>query len=524
MLKVLDKMIIKGFIGPCLLAFFVVEFVLIMQTMWKVIDDILGKGYGFGDYFELLFLFSIVLIPMALPLTVLLASTMVYGDLAEKHELGSMKSSGVSLIRILKPGLIIAIGVAMFSLLASNSLKPRAMEGYLKKIRNMKTNQLTFAFDDKIFNTDFKNYSIRIDKKAKDGRSIEGALIYDHSDADKSIVNVIRAKTGEMYTSPDQKYLIMDLNDGYQFKEVRSEAADVTKRNFKLQGRPVMRTHFSSLRKVFDLEELMDLNMSSSNYKVYETMNSNQLIEVIDSITVEIEEKKKENLHVYTFMEEDSVLSVESREDDRAAQYQSINIQAVKAKAKTKTKRFAKGHTSTKYKFQPDLINENTNTLSDVISLLRPDEFLKAGKRSIDSYMTNVANHKYEEKRLDRNRSLHAFTLHRMFSWACVCLIFLFIGAPSGALVRKGGFGYPMLIAIGFYLTFVMSTIIGEKLIRNGTLAAWEGAWLPCFLLLPFAVILTWRALNDKTQLIDINFKKILNRSSDIKEVKLEST
>jgi len=141
----------------------------------------------------------------------------------------------------------------------------------------------------------------------------------------------------------------------------------------------------------------------------------------------------------------------------------------------------------------------------------------------MDSYITNTANNKHEEKRLLRTKALHAFALHRMFSWASVCLIFLFIGAPAGALVRRGGFGYPMLIAIGFYLTFIMSSIIGEKLMRNGTLEAWEGAWLPCLILLPFAIFLTWRALNDRTQIIDLSFIKHLIRNRKKGELQLES-
>ena len=160
-LPVLDKLFLKGFIGPCFLAFFIVEFVLIMQRLWKDIDSILGKGYGFFDFIELIYYFALASIPMALPLTILLSSVMVFGDMAEKYELSSVKSAGISFLRILKPGLMVAFGVFLFSILSSNYVKPAAYKGFFQKIRDMKTNKLTFAFDEKIFNKSKQKYTRR---------------------------------------------------------------------------------------------------------------------------------------------------------------------------------------------------------------------------------------------------------------------------------------------------------------------------------------------------------------------------
>lgn len=463
--------------------------------MWKVIDDILGKGYGLLDYLELLYYFSVVLIPMSLPLTVLLASVMVYGDMAEKHELGSMKSSGISLMRMLRPGLGIALVIATFSLMASNQFKPAANKGFMKKIRSMKTNKLTFVFDEKIFNTEFKNYSIRIEKKLDDGRSIEGALIYDQSDPDKSILNVIGAKSGEMYTSPDQKYLIMDLKDGYSFKEIRGESHDRTRKNFKQQGRPVLRQNFSSMRKVFDLEKLMDLNVTNSNYKKYETMNAGELREVIDSLESQILTNAEKNLQFYEILKDRKKDSLNVPED--MDYEQKLQIEKNQAALSTKTKPKSKKYISRKYKFHIDQLSDQTKTLSELFTITDEDQYYRQGKKNIEALQGKINNNVYEDRRLKRDHAIHSYAFHRMYSWSLVCIIFLFVGAPAGALVRKGGFGYPMLIAIGFYLMFVMSTIIGEKLTRSGSLVAWQGAWLPCLLLLPFAIGLTWRALND---------------------------
>jgi len=510
-IKVLDRLVATGFAGPALLAFFVVEFVLIMQFMWRVIDDILGKGYEVTDYLELLSYFFLVLIPMSLPLTVLLASVMVYGDMAEKYELGSIKSSGVSLLRMLMPGLVIAVGIASFSVYASNTLKPQSYKGYIKKYRAMKTNKLTFVFDEKVFNTDFKDFTIRIEEKEADGRTIKGALIYDQSDIDKSIVNVIRAKDGEMYTSEDAKYLIMDLRNGYHHQELREDLANNARKSFKQQGRPVSRTNFSFMRKVFDLEAVMDLSMTTSTYRAYEALNTFELIEAINTLDSQIVANAVDNLFPFIMFESEVIDSTDIPSDipiasmTNSAKKRSDKVISKSIQTKKKEK-FA----SSQYTFHPEKLSEGISSLADAIEIKNTNLYYTQGIKSLESLLSKNATNVYQKHGLKRDREINKYALHKIYSWAMVCIIFLFVGAPAGALVRKGGFGYPMLIAIGFYLAFVMSTIIGERLTRNSSLQGWEGAWLPCIILVPFAIFLTWRALNDKQLSVSLTGVKAL--------------
>ena len=500
--KVLDKLFVKGFIGPCLLAFFVVEFVLIMQYLWKEIDKIIGQGYGALDYVELLYYFGLVLIPMSLPLTILLSSVMVYGDMAEKYELSSSKSAGISLLRMLRPGLIVAFLVAMFSLLASNYLKPKAYEGYSSKIKAMKSNKLTFAFDEKIFNNDFKNFSIRVGEKEEDGRHVKDILIYDYSDSDKSIYNVIRAKGGEMYTSQDKRYLIMDLKDGYHFKEVRTETHDRKRTNFKQQGRPVLRYSFSSLRKVFDLEEVLDLSMTGSSYRKYEMMNSLELLESIDSFQVQDIQVGEKNIYPF------AILGLDKTDLDRAkAKHKkeiAISQEILDSKRTSIPTKSAVMPTTQlqKVEINLELLSPSTTSLMEVIKVTDPKSYYEESSKKTAGILSRNINNKHSHIKLKRDISNYSFAFHRMYSWALVCILFLFIGGPAGAIVRKGGFGYPLLIAIGFYLTFVMTSIIGDKLVRSGSMSAVAGAWLPCLLLLPFAIYLTWRAMLDNRPII----------------------
>lgn len=500
-IKVLDKLFLKGFIGPYLLSFFIVEFVLVMQRLWKVIDDILGKGYSIWDYLELLFHLSVLLIPMALPLTVLLSSVMTYGDMAEKHELTAIKSSGVSLFRILKPGLVIACLTMFFSFYSSNILKPQSNDRFFKKMRDMKTNQLTFVFDEKIFNKEFDNYSIWIDKKENDGRSIHGIRIYDHTDADKSIVNMTYAKQGEMYTTADQKYLIMELVDGYSFKEIRSEAADANRKSFHAAGRPLSRVYFKKMQKVFKLSELLNLNMNSSSHKKYEMMNSIELFEYHDSLNIETHDVRIDATFDFNNMVKNfKVAKIEVKEDNLA----NSKIDNLSAEQKAKNARQHKKYKQIVKRKQdiimPDLIKE-VKPDSSLVEMIVDEERIsildKASKGAL-AHRDRFFNKGNEIRIKKSSMTIAMLRLQQQFSWAIVCLLFLFIGGPAGAIVRKGGFGFPLLIAIFFYMIFIMTSISGEKLLSSRALGPISAAWLPCIILFPFAVYLSYMALNDK--------------------------
>jgi len=463
-----------------------------------------------------------VIVPMALPLTILLSSVMVYGDMAEKYELSSAKSSGISFIRLLRPGLVVAIAVFGLSILASNIFKPNATEGYYKKKRNMKTNKLTFAFDEQIFNREFKDFSIRIGKKKEDGRTIDDVLIYDHTDADNSMINMIRAQRGEMYTTSDQRFLIMDLEDGYQVREVREDAADRMRKGHNAFARPMVRYNFSGLRKIFDLSEMMDLNMVNVSYRDYEMMNTIELMTVIDSLNEMKAQKIENNVHEFNVFTSPNVKFDDLSASDKLARLAGQKVinalpgqsepppLAIKQKPKSnQNKKVVKRNRNPRTKKSeglveifPERITSETKSLFEIVELTRTVNTIEQLQKNVNALRMNNNNNMTEVRSLSKRKARYVFSLHQMYSWATVCIIFLFIGAPAGAIVRKGGFGYPLLIAIGFYLTFVMSGIIGKKLMGSGALSAEMGAWLPCMLLFPFAIYLSWRALHDNRPLI----------------------
>ena len=494
-----------------------------MQRLWKDIEDLLGKGYGMFDFVELLTYSSLVLIPLALPLTVLLSSVMIYGGMAERYELTAIKSSGVSLMRILSPGLAVAIFTMILSLVASNFIKPTARELFEKKIKAMKTNELTFGFDEKVFNREFDNYSIWIDKKYEDGRTVEGIKIYDHNDPDNTIINLIAAERGEMYTTADQKYLIMELDNGYQLKEIRSESAIQDDTKFNLPGRPVSRVNFKSLRKVFKLSDLLNLNVISVSDKQLDFLTFWELQNFQDSIAQEVRYKKERSMHPFGRLVKPYSQIAQDRHDKELEEQgadglRNSNPSNLVVEDKPKERLIAKkkkANITTLIKSSnKSRISKSKSTPAPLIHIvdISPDDetilqMLKKNERtsmldkaiktattlrdnSINRHNDYVAKHRF--------MSYANLKYHQQFAWAIVCLVFLFIGGPAGAIVRKGGFGFPLLIAIVFYIMFIMTYITGEKLLRSGTLDDIQAAWLPVFLLLPFALILSYMALHDK--------------------------
>ena len=194
-LKTIDRLILKSFIGPYIFSFFVAEFVLVMQFLWKYIDELVGKGLSFWFLVELVFYYAVTIIPLAVPITILISSVMVYGDLAEKYEISSFKSAGVSLLRIMRPGIILAIFTFSFSLLASNYLKPKANMKFYQAFENVRKQKPSMTIEEKTFNDDFRGFTIRVGKKLSDGEGIEEVMIFDNSN--RSFLNLTTAKTGK---------------------------------------------------------------------------------------------------------------------------------------------------------------------------------------------------------------------------------------------------------------------------------------------------------------------------------------
>ena len=286
-MKKIDRLLLTSFFPPFVVTFFIALFVLIMQTLWVYIDDIIGKGAGLGMITEFMFYLSISHFIMALPIAVLISSVMVMGNLAEHYELSSMKSAGVSLLRVMRPLMFVCAGIAIFSWFTANFLTPVANLKFKSRLYDMRKQKPTLNMEEGIFNDDFEGYRIRIGEKGADNQTIKDVFIANHITAQKDRLNELVAQGGLMYTTDDERFLVMELEAGQQFQEGNRYAGNTNKA-------PFVRTSFKKYTKIFDMQEFDISRTDEELFRThYSMLSMKQLLEAIDSIDQQVIDRKQ---------------------------------------------------------------------------------------------------------------------------------------------------------------------------------------------------------------------------------------
>ena len=473
------------------MAFFVVEFVLIMQFLWKYIDEIIGKGFSLGVLLEMLFYFSVRIIPEAVPVTILIASVMVFGNLAEKYEISSMKSAGISLTRIMWMGILISILTALFSLLASNYLKPRANYKFYYRFNAIRKQKPALNLAEGVFSKDFRNFVIRVGEKDDNGQDIKDVLVYDHSGSDRKLINMLMADEGRMYSGENNEF-IMDLENGEQYKEMKPKKKGAKKK----ETDPFVRTKFEKWTKIFDMSEFeMEAQNLNITRKEFDLLNSFQLIDAIDSIDI----KREENLLKMNqnFRKILSIKEYEKVNENTKNLPRTVKTAIVKKNKQVKAAPVANNKiVRLKSQFLEKPLDQYTSILETFQAKDRK-ELIGAAKAMSGKQQEIMTSQTKQDESFAYSRSRYVLRLHQQYSWALICIVFLFIGAPLGSIVKKGGYGYPLLIAIIFFMLFIILNIIGVKLNKGLTISPILAAWLPNLVIIPVAVLFTYRAVND---------------------------
>ncbi len=534
-----------------------------MQTLWLYIDDIAGKGIGFFLLVELVSYMSVSMIPMALPVAVLISAVMVLGNLAERYELSSIKSAGVSLWRVMMPLMILTSGIGVGSYFCSNNLIPISNLKFKSRLHDIRKQKPTLSLEESIFNDDFQGFSIRIGNKLPDNKTIQDVIMYDDAEASNGRLTVVAADSGDMYGSTDGKFFVMHLYKGSQVVEPKPTIKDGRK-NF-----PMMRATFKEWTKVFDLDEF-ELDRTDENlFKSHHTMLSNrQLLVAIDSIDIEIaqriERNNEQSYKSFYFMQkayEEQKKEERKQENERRKQerdsLEKLNIPPVyegqnpTGQPIDTSKKMAPMPTPQKpiqpikpeTLRQPSPQQENSainrpapnaatfqlepyrlDTLSNFIYIFPKEkrgEYLLEARKAAQTLKERSASTLSSLAKTKESKVKHVFEFNTKYSMAVACLIFLFFGAPMGAIVRKGGFGWPLLISIVFFMLFIVISIFSKNIAERGVINAVLASWMNCLVIFPMGLALTYWAMRDANlqQIADFfKFKWLFEKISAIKK------
>lgn len=456
-IKRIDKIVFVAFIAPLIFTFIISEFIFLMQFLWKYIDDLVGKGLETTLLFQLLGLFSFKVVPLALPLSILLASSMVMGNFGENNEIVACKASGISTLRMMSSLLVFVLLLSIGAFYFSNRVLPYTNLKFMSLLMDIRKHKPALDIKEGVFYKGINGFTLKIGKKAPNNTSIFDIIIYDHSSGYGND-NILLAEKGEMELSADGRYMVLELMDGRQYQETMKR-----NKSFELLNEQNI-VEFKYYRKVFDLKEFKLSRTDQSLYKGYhEMLNSKQLRIEADSINRDLLASKNvmndynRGFLLYSRPEvlpEKDTVGFQQEKD-------SLNITG--------------------------MLSSDGPNMTVVNSAIANIESMQ---NYLEMHLSDLDVKKSFKEKFE-------VELYKRFMLSFACIIFLLIGGSMGAIVRKGGLGMPILISICFYLVFHVLNMTGDKLAYNRVVPAEIGAWLPAIVLLPIAIGLAYAATND---------------------------
>jgi lipopolysaccharide export system permease protein len=453
--KIIDKYILKTFLITFTVVFVILFFIFILQTVWLLIAELAGKDLDISMVFKFLLFSMPRLVPLVLPLSILLASIMSFGDLSENYELAAMKSAGISLRRALQPLFLFVVFLSIAAFLFANSVIPYAEYKFINFRKNIAQAKPALAIAEGQF-SDVGVYNIKVNKKSgENGENLTGITIHKKSELGDGSRIVIKAKKGKLVSSKDSNTLQLILNDGNYYE-------DILPKNYEDRPKmPFVKTSFKKNIINIDISEFNKIDVDNENITNTNTMlTTNELRYTIDSL----QKNYKTDITSYT----DNIT-------------QRVGFQK-STQPEVKIKKLKK-------KFNPNLLAYfNSNQQLDILNLATSN--LESVKYSLET-----SNTEFKSKQINING--HLIALYDKFVIAFACFLMFFIGAPLGAIIRKGGLGLPVVFAMLIFISFHFANTFGKKLAEEGGLTPFLGSWMSSLVLTPLAILLTYRATND---------------------------
>ncbi|MFI3278906.1 MAG: LptF/LptG family permease [Rikenellaceae bacterium] len=458
-MKTIHKMVLKAYLGPMILTFFIVMFVLLMNFLWQYIDELVGKGLSFSIILELIGYAMINMIPMGLPLAMLLAAIMAMGNMGESYELLAMKSAGMSLPRIIQPLIIVVFLISIGGFFITNNLVPYANKKVYSIRYDIKQQKQVIEFQDGLFFNGIDNMSIRVGKQDPDTKLLRDVIIYDNRASNGNMSTTV-ADSGYIRLTDDKKFLQITLYSGESYEQTRSSewyAKNTFRKNVFNRQDGIMEMDG------FSMDERTDADAFSNST----TKNIKELEYAIDSLDLMVSETTVRSydplIKQQIFVKEGSILSPSDstwvNKSEMAKLMLSDSLDGLEIRK-----------LSTIWK----------NALNQAKSSRNMFSFDEAGAK-------NGLNQLYRSQ----------IEWHKKISLPVSIMIFFLIGAPLGAIIRKGGLGMPVVVSVMFFIIYYVISISGEKMAKEGTWGAVPGVWISTFILAPIAIYLIIQATND---------------------------
>jgi len=483
-MKKLNLYVIKSYLGPFVFTFFIALFILLLQFLWKYIDDLVGKGLEWYIIAKLMFYASSTFVPLALPLAVLLSSLMTFGNMGEHYELVAMKAAGISLRRAMKPLIILSFGISIAAFLFSNYVMPVANLKFGSLLYDVRQQKLAFNISEGIYYYGLDGFVIRVGKKAKDNKTIYDVKIYNHTKNQGNLM-VTTAESGTMQLSANQKNLIFTLYNGYRYNEITNVS------RYRID-RPFESIKFDKQVLNFDLSQFQLNRTNEDLFKThYSMLNIQQLNHSIDSLSNNRLKEKKRYLSAligrYPYLAINDSLRDQMADTVELIENDTISLAAID--------------------------NFDLDDRADILEVA-----LRGARSAKEGIIRSKDNLETRQKIIRK----HEVVWHQKFKLSIACFIFFFIGAPLGAIIRKGGLGLPVVVSVIFFVLYHVISMMGEKAVKTGEMNVVLGLWMSTFIVLPLGLFLTYKATTD-AQLMDTEswnkfFKKFKRKDKSINE------
>ena len=463
-MKTIYKLILKSYIGPMVATFFIVIFILMMNFVWRYIDDLVGKGLDAAVIIELILYATVNMIQMGLPLAVLLATIMTMGNLGENYELLAMKSAGMSLLKIVRPLVIVVLFISVGSFFIINNLAPYSNRKMFSIIHDIQRQNQALEFQDGLFFNGIDNMSIRVERQNPETKLLTGVLIYDNRSAGGDMTTTV-ADSGYIRLSEDKRYLLVTLFNGATYEHTRSSQwytkSTLRRHTFERQDGQIPMTGFDFERSDENL-----FTGSSQTLNIVELQSNIDSLEMVVNRTTTAAYNPLLRDQIFT-KDPDAISPPDTIFVDRSEKIYALNLLDSIPTLTTRQKQ-----------------RVYSNARQTAVS-------------ARNSFSFDESTSKEALNQLYRNKN----EWHRKLAFPISIMIFFLIGAPLGAIIRKGGLGMPIVISVGFFVIYYIISISGEKWAREGDWSSLMGMWISSIILTPIAIYLTYKATNDSSLL-----------------------